>query len=779
MAPLAVRRDHPSGKRKLKEITQDNTDINSAEDDDIHHKLGLEMPSDSDEEEGSEDEGSDEDEFPEIDDESEPGSGESEGSDQTEEDEEEGESAPTSEDDADLGPDVDKKQLPSEAPLPGVYPKPKIIKSDITGKPKRVYPEIEPEYDSDSSTEDDPNRVGNIPMHWYDDLPHIGYNIDGKQVLRPAKGDELDKFLATVEDPKSWTSGFDHSTQAETQLTAEELDIIRRLQAAEVPDGSYNPYEPTVEWFTGKGKEEVMPLSSAPEPKRRWQPSKWEKQKVMKIVRAIRQGRIVPNKPKATKPQFYALWSTPASDHPPPLSAPKVRLPTNAESYNPPEEYLPDEEEKKEWEETEKEDRARNFLPKKYPALRLVPAYDQFIQERFERLLDLYLAPRVQRKRLNIDPESLLPSLPSPQSLKPFPVFEGLRMGDQQRRFRCLSVSPDGLWIAAGDEAGIVRVYETALGREAARWDLKTKIGAIEWCPKLDVCFFLVGVEDIVYAFMPPDLPAGVQLATHTLLNPRELPQPVKSATATVKWLGAAASERASSSMLNPPLLTIEMPTSKSGLPRQIAFHKKGDYFATVASGEGQSALWIHQLSKRHSQSPFKKVKGSVQRVLFHPSKPHFFVATQRYVRIYDLAAQSLLKTLLSGIRWISSMDIHPSGDHLLVGGYDKKLCWFDLELSDKPYKVLKYHSRAIRSVAFSPTYPLFASSSDDGTIQIFHARVFSDWNTDPLIVPLKVLKGHEIRDGLGVLEIKWAAGLGTCWLVSAGADGQIRVWCN
>jgi len=34
------------------------------------------------------------------------------------------------------------------------------------------------------------------------------------------------------------------------------------------------------EWFTGKGKEEIMPLSGALQPKRRWVPSKWEKQKV-------------------------------------------------------------------------------------------------------------------------------------------------------------------------------------------------------------------------------------------------------------------------------------------------------------------------------------------------------------------------------------------------------------------------------------------------------------------------------------------------------------------
>ena len=66
-------------------------------------------------------------------------------------------------------------------------------------------------------------------------------------------------------------------------LTAAELDLIRRLKENENPDAQYDPYEPTVEWFTGEGKQEVMPLSAAPEPKRRWVPSKWEKQKVRQM----------------------------------------------------------------------------------------------------------------------------------------------------------------------------------------------------------------------------------------------------------------------------------------------------------------------------------------------------------------------------------------------------------------------------------------------------------------------------------------------------------------
>ena len=64
------------------------------------------------------------------------------------------------------------------------------------------------------------------------------------------------------------------------QLTDEELELVQRLARAENPDAAFDPYEPTIEWFTGKGKEMAMPLSHAPEPKRRFIPSKWEHKKV-------------------------------------------------------------------------------------------------------------------------------------------------------------------------------------------------------------------------------------------------------------------------------------------------------------------------------------------------------------------------------------------------------------------------------------------------------------------------------------------------------------------
>lgn len=221
------------------------------------------------------------------------------------------------------------------------------------------------------------------------------------------------------------------------------------------------------------------------------------------------------------------------------------------------------------------------------------------------------------------------------------------------------------------------------------------------------------------------------------------------------------------------------------GIPKQVTWHSKGDYLCSVltsssssgTSSSGSKSVLLHQISKQRSQAPFRKAgKGSsVQRVLFHPTKPQLFVATQKYVRIYDLSQQSLVKTLQTGLKWISSLDLHSSGNHLIVGSYDRKLLWFDLDLSSKPFKTLRYHNRAIRNVNFHKSFPLFSSISDDGNVHVFHNTVYNEFDRNPLIVPLKVLRGHQVVNGLGILDAKWCHN--QPWLVTAGADGNARLW--
>jgi len=106
-----------------------------------------------------------------------------------------------------------------------------------------------------------------------------------------------------------------------------------------------------------------------------------------------------------------------------------------------------------------------------------------------------------------------------------------------------------------------------------------------------------------------------------------------------------------------------------------------------------------------------------------------------------------------------------------------KKLEFFDIELSDTSFKTLKYHSKAVRSVAFHPTYPLFATCSDDAYIRVFHCTVFEDWLKDPLIVPLKIIKAHKEASELGILDIKFHPT--QPWLFSSGADQTIRLYTS
>lgn len=85
--------------------------------------------------------------------------------------------------------------------------------------------------------------------------------------------------------------------------------------------------------------------------------------------------------------------------------------------------------------------------------------------------------------------------------------------------------------------------------------------------------------------------------------------------------------------------------------------------------------MLVHQLSKHTTQNPFRKNRGRVVRVLFHPLKPFLFVATQNHVRVYNLAQQALAKKLIGGSGSITSMAIHSGGDHVIVGSEVGLLC--------------------------------------------------------------------------------------------------------
>jgi ribosome biogenesis protein ERB1 len=660
------------------------------------------------------------------------------------------------------------------------------ITTDANGGVRYEYDEIDPVYDSDDSDAQEPaNTIGNIPLSFYDSYPHIGYDINGKKIMRPATGDALDALLDSIEVPKGWTGLTDPATGKPLNLTAEELDLLRRVQMNEVPEEDYDPYPDTVEYFTSI--EEKFPLSAAPEPKRRFIPSKHEAKRVAKLVRAIREGRILPYKPPEEREKeeqekednYYDVWQDeqPREPHVMHIPAPKLPPPGYDMSYNPPPEYLPTEDEKRAWEETEPEEREKDYLPVKYDSLRKVPGYGTFVKERFERCLDLYLAPRVRKNRLNIDPTSLLPKLPKPEELKPFPTVCQTIFRGHEGRVRSLSIDPSGCWLATGGDDGSLRVWELLTGRQI--WNVRLgsdeAVNAVRWQPsgtRISSGILAAAAGEDIFLMIAPILDPETEQASRAILDAgfgyaTNGQQAATGKEAAAKWARPG-------SKLEDEGVLIRI-TVRSTV-KVISWHRRGDHFCTVSPSGQRSSVAIHTISKHLSQVPFRKLAGLAQTAHFHPSRPLFFVATQRMIRCYDLQKLELVKVIQPGARWISSFDVHAGGDNLIVGSYDRRLLWHDLDLSNRPFKTMRFHDQAIRAVKYHKGgLPLFADASDDGTLQIFHGKVVTDLMENPTIVPVKVLKGHKVVSALGVMDVDWHPK--EPWCVSAGADGTARLW--
>lgn len=40
-----------------------------------------------------------------------------------------------------------------------------------------------------------------MPLRWYEDYDHIGYNVEGKKIMKSTNGDGIDNAIAAKDDP--------------------------------------------------------------------------------------------------------------------------------------------------------------------------------------------------------------------------------------------------------------------------------------------------------------------------------------------------------------------------------------------------------------------------------------------------------------------------------------------------------------------------------------------------------------------------------------------------
>ena len=135
-------------------------------------------------------------------------------------------------------------------------------------------------------------------------------------------------------------------------------------------------------------------------------------------------------------------------------------------------------------------------------------------------------------------------------------------------------------------------------------------------------------------------------------------------------------------------------------------------------------------------------------------------------VKIWDVAAGRLLRTLEGHTKIVWGVAYSPDGRRLASASFDHKVKIWDPSTGQETL-TLHGHTDTCLAVAFSPDGQRLASASEDGTIRIWDASPI----TEPPARELLTLTGHtdEVRAVAYSPDGRWIA--------SAGDDMIVRLW--
>lgn len=162
----------------------------------------------------------------------------------------------------------------------------------------------------------------------------------------------------------------------------------------------------------------------------------------------------------------------------------------------------------------------------------------------------------------------MLPQLPNPRDLEPYPkqlavVYEG-----HQGPVKSLSVDPTGQWMVSGGDDGTVRVWELKTGYCMRMWKYEHSVLFVQWNPNSMVQLIVVAEGKQVH-LMDPQLVVDEELiaATDAL---------------TVDLGGHAENWQVVSSEMRQDGYRFSLLHTHDLI--QVQWHKKGDYFVSLTS---------------------------------------------------------------------------------------------------------------------------------------------------------------------------------------------------
>lgn len=79
------------------------------------------------------------------------------------------------------------------------------------------------------------DAVGEVPLQWYKDEEHIGYDREGAKIAKQKRRDRLEALLARNDSSKDWRTIYDEFNDEEITLSKDELQLLQRIREGQFP----------------------------------------------------------------------------------------------------------------------------------------------------------------------------------------------------------------------------------------------------------------------------------------------------------------------------------------------------------------------------------------------------------------------------------------------------------------------------------------------------------------------------------------------------------------
>lgn len=519
---------------------------------------------------------------------------------------------------------------------------------------KKIQKDKDSEYHSDSSDEAVEIRTGKVPREWYDEFNHLGYNINASKVDKPAKEDEIEKFLKKAKDKDYWRNIHDELNNKSVFLSDQDLEVIKRIRKNLYANKNIADDDT---YFERNIPYQIFPLSNRMTPKKAFLPSKNEQKYINYLAKLIRENLISvedeDKKPK--KESLFDIWqfenTLDNTYHPgKEFTMPKPIPPDSDLSYNPPEELKDD------------------SMKEAEISLRKIPKYPNVINEQFDRCLDIFQSTRIIKKKEQISEESILPELPNLEDLKPYPTKENIVFNTHSNVIKSICFDTDGHTLISADLAGFIHFSDVVTTKVIYKTHLNYEILKIrynEFLSLVSIC-----CKEGIYFIQPKFLTRGNANREIVVEKLNTLIEQIKDRSNNVSTEESAElnasgesengeEEANKKSQEQSKSCTWKIPTKseilKKKLSKDIVFylewndgdlidvvwHSKGDFFSTLSKNQyGKTQVSIVYLGLRSLSvkddfhNSFLKDKRA-DRMYFFPSNKTLLPALHKFKRLH------------------------------------------------------------------------------------------------------------------------------------------------